>query len=232
VEFTLKEELREPKNYLAILRAISWGKRKFGEIVNETGLGKNVLTKYLNVLERLRLIEKEVPVTESNQHKSRKGLYRVTDNFFRFWFQFVYPYKSELQIGRRQEILERYLKCSSSLEAVVYEDVCRELIFSYEKHFFRLERVGRWWEKEKEIDIVGISKKEKKIVFGECKWSAKPVGTNIFLDLKKKALDVQWERGAREECYILFSKSGFTPDMLKLAKTENVLLIHGDKLLK
>jgi len=232
VEFTLKEELREPKNYLAILRAISWGKRKFGEIVNETGLGKNVLTKYLNVLERLRLIEKEVPATESNQHKSRKGLYRVTDNFFRFWFQFVYPYKSELQIGRKQEILERYQQCSSSLEAVVYEKVCCELIFDFEKQLFRIERAGRWWEKEKEIDLVGVSKKEKKIVFGECKWSTKLVGTNIFMELKKKASAVQWERGKREEFYILFSKSGFTPDMLKLAKAEKVLLVHGDKLVK
>ena len=232
VEFTLKEELREPKNYLAILRAISWGKRKFGEITNDAGLKKNILTKYLNVLEKLRLIEKEVPVTEANRHKSRRGLYRITDNFFRFWFQFVYPYKSELQIGRQQEILERYQKCSSALEAAVYEDVCRELIFGFEKNLFRLENVGRWWEKEKEIDLIGINKKEKKIVFGECKWSAKLVGTNIFLELKKKASDVQWERGSREEFYILFSKSGFTEDMLKLAKKTKILLIHGDKLLK
>ncbi|MFA7319630.1 MAG: ATP-binding protein [Parcubacteria group bacterium] len=232
VEFTLREELREPKNYLAILRAISWGKRKFGEIVNETGLGKNVLTKYLNVLERLRLIEKEVPATEKNPQKSRKGLYRITDNFFRFWFQFVYPYKSELQIGRQSEVLERYQKCSASLEAVVYEDVCRELVFGFEKHLFRFEHVGRWWEKEKEIDLVGINRKEKKIIFGECKWSAKPVGTNIFLDLKRKAVDVQWERGERMDFFILFSKSGFTEDMIKLAKKEKVLLVHGNALLK
>jgi uncharacterized protein len=232
VEFTLKEELREPKNYLAILRAISWGKRKFGEIVNETGLEKNVMTKYLSVLERLRLIEKEVPVTEKDPQKSRKGLYRVTDNFFRFWFQFVYPYKSELQIGRQEEILERYRKCASSLEAVVYENVCCEIVFGFENQLFRIEKVGRWWEKEKEIDLIGISKKERKIVFGECKWSAKPVGTNIFSELKKKSSTVQWERGKREEFYILFSKSGFTEDMLALAKKEKVFLVHGDKLVK
>ncbi|HAT74155.1 MAG: hypothetical protein US30_C0017G0004 [Candidatus Moranbacteria bacterium GW2011_GWF2_36_839] len=232
VEFTLKEELREPKNYLAILRAISWGKRKFGEIVNETGLKKNILTKYLNVLERLRLIEKEVPATEKTPQKSRKGLYRVTDNFFRFWFQFVYPYKSELQIGRQQEVLDRYEKCSASLEAVVYEDVCRELVFDFEKHFFHIERAGRWWENDKEIDLIGLNKKERKIIFGECKWSAKLVGTNIYLDLKKKAASVQWERGNREEFYIFFSKSGFTEDMLKLAKTEKIILVQGDKLIK
>jgi len=232
VEFTLKEELREPKNYLAILRAISWGKRKFGEITNETGLKKNVLTKYLNVLEHLHLIEKEVPVTESNKGKSRKGLYQISDNFFRFWFQFVYPYKSELQIGRTEEILERYKTCSSSLEAVVYERVCCEILLGLEKKIFPLTRVGRWWEKEVEIDIIGLNERQKQIIFGECKWSVKPVGTNVYRDLKKKASNVQWERGKRKEFFILFSKSGFTDDMMELAKKEKVFLVHGDRLLK
>ncbi|OGI29778.1 MAG: ATPase [Candidatus Moranbacteria bacterium RIFCSPLOWO2_12_FULL_48_12] len=232
IEFTLKEELREPKNYLAILRAISWGKRKFGEIGNDTGLPKNVLTKYLSVLEHLHLIEKEVPITESNKGKSRKGLYRITDNFFRFWFQFVYPYKSELQIGRTEEILARYKVCASSLEAVVYERVCCELLRSFEKNIFLFDRIGRWWEGNTEIDIVGLNEKKKQIVFGECKWSAKSVGTNIYTDLKKKAATVQWERGKRKEFFILFSKSGFTEDMRRLAKKENVFLVYGDKLLR
>lgn len=231
VEFTLKEELREPKNYLAILRAISWGKRKFGEITNETGLKKNVLTKYLNVLERLHLIEKEVPVTEFNKEKSRKGLYRISDNFFRFWFQFVYPYKSELQIGRIQEILELYKERSSVLEAVVYENVCCEVLRGFEKKIFSFDRIGRWWEKESEIDIVGLNEKKKQIIFGECKWSSKPVGTNVLLDLRKKTSNVQWELGKRKESFILFSKSGFTDDMIKLAKKEKVFLVHGDRLL-
>lgn len=232
IEFTLKEELREPKNYLAILRAISWGKRKFGEIGNDTGLQKNVLTKYLSVLERLHLIEKEVPVTEFNKGKSRKGLYRITDNFFRFWFQFVYPYKSELQIGKTEEILDRYKTCSSSLEAVVYENVCCELLRGFEKKIFSFDRIGRWWEGNAEIDIVGLNEKKKQIIFGECKWSSKPVGTNVYNDLKKKAGTVQWERGKRKEAFILFSKSGFTEDMIRLAKKEKAYLVHGDMLLK
>lgn len=232
IEFTLKEELREPKNYLAILRAISWGKRKFGEIGNDTGLQKNVLTKYLSVLERLHLIDKEVPATEFNKGKSRKGLYRITDNFFRFWFQFVYPYKSELQIGRTEEILAKYTACASSLEAVVYENVCIELLLNFEKKIFPFDRIGRWWEGNAEIDIAGLNERKKQIIFGECKWSSKPVGTNVYNDLKKKAGTVQWERGKRKDLFILFSKSGFTEDMILLAKKEKVYLVHGDTLLK
>ena len=232
VEFTLREELREPRNYLAILRAVSWGKRKFGEIVNDTGLAKNMLTKYLTVLERLHLIEKEIPVTEFNAGKSRKGLYRITDNFFRFWFQFVYPYKSELQIGRSGDILDRYEKCASALEAVVYENVCREILLDLESSIFPFDHIGRWWEREKEIDLVGLNAKTRDILFGECKWSSKPVGTNVYFDLRKKVKDVRWEKGTRKERYILFSKSGFTADMMKMAKVEGVFLVEGAKLLK
>ncbi|MDD5463822.1 MAG: ATP-binding protein [Candidatus Moranbacteria bacterium] len=233
VEFMLREELREPKNYLSILKSISWGKRKFGEIVNDTGLKKNIITKYLTTLERLRLIEKEVPVTEKNPGKSRKGLYKISDNFFRFWFQYVFPFKSDLEIGRYARVLEQFDKLFNTLEAVVYENVCQELILDFEKQLFPIERVGKWWEKEKEIDVVALSEKENKIVFGECKWSSKQVGTNILRELEAKAKYVQWGRGKRKEFFILFSKSGFTDDMKKLAKErKDIILIEGNKLAK
>ncbi len=231
VEFMLKEELREPKNYLAILKAISWGKRKFGEIVNDTGLPKNIVTKYLSTLERLRLVEKEIPITEKVPQKSRKGLYTISDNFFRFWFQYIFPFKSDLEIGRYDNVLHQFDTIFNTVEAAVYEKVCQELIFDFEKHLFPIERVGKWWAPEKEIDIVGVNEREQKIVFGECKWSARPVGIDIYKHLKEKAAFVAWGKGERTEYFILFSKSGFTPDMKKLTKEDgNVLLIEKNEL--
>lgn len=230
VEFILKEELREPKNYLAILRAISWGKNKFGEITSETGLAKNVLTKYLNTLEKLQIIEKEVSITEKILAKSRKGLYRISDNFFRFWFQYIFPYKSDLELERFEEVL-RKMETFNILEAAVYEKVCQEILWDLREKIFPFERVGKWWDKEKEMDIVAISSKTNQILFGEAKWSAKQVGTNIYQDLKKKARDVRWGKPNRKEYYILFSKSGFTKDMKELAKKEKILLVQQDKFL-
>jgi len=232
VEFILKEEFREPKNYLSILKAISYGKRKFSEIINETGLEKNVLTKYLTVLEKLQIIEKEVPVTEKNPLKSRKGLYQISDNFFRFWFQYIFPYKSDLEIGRYDEVLRKVEESYNNLESFVYERVCKELVNEFKEKLFNFERVGRWWEKEREIDIVALNKETKEILFGEVKWSEKPVGTNIFTELKEKAEYVDWLKGTRKEYYILFSKSGFTDDMLKLAKQERVYLVNKNELIE
>lgn len=231
IEFVLKEELREPKNYLSILRAISWGKRKFGEIVNETGLQKSALTKYLNTLERLQLIEKEVPVTEKNLQKSRKGLYQICDNFFRFWFQYIFPYKSDFEIESYDEVWRKFKESFPMLEAATYEKVSRETMWDLRENLFNFERVGNWWEKDKEIDVVALNKTTREIIFGEAKWSNRPVGINVFRDLTEKASSVQWNRGEREEYYILFSKSGFTGEMCDLAKSKGVFLVHKGDLL-
>jgi AAA+ ATPase superfamily predicted ATPase len=229
IEFVLKEELREPKNYLSILKAISFGKRKFGEIANDIGLEKNVLTKYLNTLERLQITKKEVPITEKTPEKSRKGLYLIIDNFFRFWFQYIYAYKSDLEIENYTEVNRKIKESFINLSANSYEQVAVELMWEFRDMFFRFERVGKWWEKNEEIDLVGINQETKEIVFGEVKWTKKPIGTNIYLDLKEKSKKVDWNQGTRKEFFVLFSRGGFTKDMIRLAKEEKVVLVWKDK---
>ncbi len=231
VEFILKEELREPKNYLAILKAISWGRKRFSEVINETSLEKNILTKYLDVLKNLQLVEKEVPVTEKNPTKSRKGLYEICDNFFRFWFQYIYPYKSDLEIERFDEVLRKLKENFKILEAMTYEKVSCEILWRLRDEIFPFERIGKWWEKEKEIDIVGLNQKTKEVIFGEVKWSDKPVDVDVYKKLRKKSEFVDWMRKNRKEYYILFSKSGFTKSMMRLAKEDGVFLVYKDKLL-
>lgn len=230
VEFVLKEELREPKNYLSILRAIAFGRRKLGEIVNEAGIEKPLVNKYLHTLVRLQLVERELPVIEKNPAKSRKGLYRLSDNFFRFWFQYIFTYHSDLEIERYDEVLRKFREQFHILTAITYEEVCKELIWQWQEQLFSFERVGKWWDKNEEIDLVAINYATNQIMFGECKWSEKPVGTNIYEALKKKSALVDWGKN-RKEYYILFSKSGFTPDMQELAKKEKVFLVEKDKLI-
>lgn len=225
VEFILKEELREPKSYLSILRSISWSKTKFGEISNDTGLAKNILTKYIDTLIKLQLMEKEVPVTEDNLQKSKQGIYKISDNFLRFWFQYVFPYKSDLEIERYDEVSRKIEETFGAIKANTYEKVCRELLSDFRNEIFSFERIGRWWKKGEEIDIVGLNNKTKEIVFGECKWSENPVDKSVFYGLKRKSVEVKWNSGARKEHFILFSKSGFTKEMIDLAKKEKIFLV-------
>ncbi len=233
VEFILREELREPRTYLSILKAISFGKTRGSEIINETGLEKNVLSKYLGVLEDLKLIVRDVPVTEKDKSKSKRGVYKISDNFVRVWFQYVYPHKSNLEIGEFAEAVAKFRTGFPVLICSVYEQVCAEILQRHQKEIFSFEKVGRWWDNNNEIDIVGLNNDSRKIIFCECKWSNKKIGTNILMDLVRKSETVDWNKDKRSEYFALFSKSGYTEDLIKNAdEMGNVFLFLQDKLIK
>lgn len=83
--------------------------------------------------------------------------------------------------------------------------------------------IGRWWHKNEEIDLVTLDGENETIWFGECKWSINPAGEDIY----RKARIVVWGKESRRERFILFSRSGFTDGMRKLAVQDDVLLVDG-----
>ncbi|MGD0236349.1 MAG: ATP-binding protein [Syntrophorhabdales bacterium] len=226
VEYLLREELREPRNYFVILRSIAQGKRKLAEIINDTGFEKSLLSRYLEILRGLRLVEKEVPVTEKYPEKSKLGLYRIHDRFFEFWFKYVFPNRGSLEIGKGREVL-RVIKLTFDQHlSFVFEDVCKQYCLELMREGrIRFSSIGRWWQKNEEIDLVAVDEEHKEIYFGEAKWSRKPVGVDILDALKRKAALVEWNRGKRKETYMLFSRTGFTDALRERADKESVLLI-------
>ncbi len=161
-EFILREELREPRNYFAILKALAAGKTKIGELVNETGFPKNKLTKYLSVLTDLKIVEREIPVTEEKPEKSKRGIYQMTDHYFRFWFEFVFPDRSDLESGDIDTVLKKIKQGFPLYLSTVYENVAREFTLTWSRQGnlpFRLNRLGRYWDKDAEIDLVGLARK-------------------------------------------------------------------------
>lgn len=232
VDFLLKEELREPRNYLAILPAISQGRRKFGEITNDTGLPKNILHKYLHVLEDLQLVEREVPVTDKAPQRSKRSLYALQDPFVAFWFECVYPYAGDLELGETRPALRHVEGVLPHLLGRAYERIARERLRHTEKLPFALHRVGRWWDDQAEIDVVRVNEEANAILFADVKWSARPIGTDIYQALRQKAGRVAWGRPNRREAFALFSRKGFTPDMRRLAHREGILLFRQDHVLQ
>ena len=230
VEFLLREELREPRNYFSILLAMSQGERKLGEIINATGFDKSTLSSYLSILNNLRLTEKEVPITEKYPEKSRKGLYRIADPFVEFWFRFVFNEKRLLETGQPDKALKKIKQAIDELMGRHYEVFAREYLKYHPP--VPLQFIGKWWDRNQEIDVLGINEETRDIVFAECKWSNKPVGTNIYEDLKAKTVLVDWHNDERKEHFVLFSKAGFTEDMKKRAKKEKMILVEKDKEIK
>lgn len=232
MEFLLREELREPRYYFALLQAVAQGKRKLSEIVNATGLSSSVANKYLGVLADLNILEREISVTEEKPLKSKKGLYAITDEFCQFWFKNIFPRKGELEMDMEDAVLNDIKASLPQYLSFIYEKIAKELLIQYSEHFFPFTKIGKWWEKNEEIDVVGLNPTLNKILFCEAKWTSKPVGIDIYESLKEKARKVIWGNENREEYFCLFSKHGFTDAMLERAKTEKVSLFRGEEYLR
>ena len=228
VEFVLREELREPRYYFSLLQAIAQGKQKLSEIVNATGISQPTANKYLTVLSDLKIVTRDVPVTEEKPLKSKKGLYRITDEFFQFWFRFVFPNRAEIELDKIENVLNRIKRDLPQYVSSIYEKVAVETVWKHMDRFFPFTSVGRWWDKNEEIDIVGINRDLNSILFGEVKWSEKPVGTDILDALKLKIQKVQWGKKGRKDFFCLFSRKGFTPNMIKRSEEEGVILFKGN----
>jgi AAA+ ATPase superfamily predicted ATPase len=231
VEFLLREEVREPRFYFSLLQAIALGKRKLSEIVNATGITQSMANKYLGVLADLDIVERELPVTEEKPLKSKKGLYRIKDEFVQFWFRFVFPRRADLEMGEIDRVLASIREGLPQYLSGVYEKVAGEILLANALPF-PFERLGRWWTKDAEIDLVGFNKDQNKIFFAEVKWTEKPVGTNILDALKEKARQVSWGDSRTTRFYALFSRKGFTKDMRDRAREHGIILFEGEKALQ
>ncbi|MFT4310565.1 MAG: ATP-binding protein [Candidatus Woesearchaeota archaeon] len=169
VLFTLREELQEPRNYFSILYSIAKGNTKQAHIVNDTGLEKSFINKYLSVLINLQLIERKVPITEKNYAKSRNGIYILRDNFFKFWFKFIFENLEYIEQEKQEKLFnEKILPNLHSFTGIIFEQiVLSELMRNkkYENYLF-----GKWWDKHEEVDVVGIDHTNKQILIGEVKF--------------------------------------------------------------
>lgn len=229
--FLLSKEVRDIGSYFSIIKTIASGRCKQGEIASALELKTTNLPKYLNTLIELDIIEREVPVTESNPEKSKMGLYKIKDNFIDFWFRFVYPNRSYLEAGYTDVVMNR-LKNSfiSNHAAFVYEEICRNVYMrrmAAEGVFgFLPDKIGRWWDrKDTEIDITAIDEKDKNIIFGECKYTNSPMDIDIYHKLLSKKDMVTWNRNDRNEKFVFFSINGYTERFEEFAeKNDNIIL--------
>jgi uncharacterized protein len=232
-ELIISEEVQEPQHYLTILKAIGSGRTKFAEIITASALEPNILTKYLGVLMQLRWVKREVPVTEDPEN-SKKGSYVLSDSYFRFYYSFIFPNLSALESVQTDIFLRRIQEGFPYFVSRIYEDTTSEFIQTAirQNKLPLVYQLGRWWDKNTEIDLVGLNKEQDTILFVETKWNTKPIGTEVLNSLREKAKAVQWGTKDRKEYYALVAKGGFTDQLIELAHEEQVRLIQEDRLLE
>lgn len=233
--FLLTQELHQPANYFGLLAAIAGGKTRLNEITQAAYLPDRAATsRYLDILRTMGLIEREVPVTEPAPERSRRGIYRIKDPFLRFWFRFVYPYRTELETGGPELVLERFIRPRlNEFVGAAFEEIARQHVRELARRGelpFVPSRIGRWWNRATEIDVVALSVEEGQLLVGEAKWWTSPVGLNVLEELQRKSQELvahsasTWRRPPAIH-YALFSRSGFTADLREHARREGVLLV-------
>jgi hypothetical protein len=226
VEFILREELKEPRQYFTILKEISFGRNRVNELSQATNIERSILSRYLSILESLRVIRREIPVTEKHPHKSRKGIYKIEDNFFRFWFEFIFPYRGDIERDEMATIIQRIEEQLPQFVSYVFEDVCKEVLWELlkkEKMPLTFTKIGKWWYKDNEIDIIALNDETRDALFAECKWQGKKVDTKVIENLMGKSKLVEWNNDIRKEHFAMFSKSGFTNSCLDRCKEKGVM---------
>lgn len=242
VEFLLRQELRETPLYNSIIEAVALGNTKLNEISMKSLVDDTSKTSvYLKNLIELEIIEREFSVSDGIKEKANtnRGLYHLTDNFFRFWYAFVFTNYSELEGGDVDGVYEYAIAPQlHEFAASVFEDICREYVREMQKANalpFRYSQMGRWWGKttvrrkeekreiqETEIDILAVSKHAKQYLVGECKFKNKPFRYSEYLDTVVKLSD---KKEKAEFYYYLFSESGFDDKISEeAASAENITL--------
>lgn len=227
--FLLQREVNEVGSYFSIIKTIAAGNRKLSKIATVLELKQTGLTKYLQTLINLDILEREVPITEDNPEKSKKGLYKIKDNFMMFWFKFIYPNLNYIESGH-EELAMKKIRSNliDSHIAYVYEDVCTEKMWQLNADNtwpFNFDKVGRWWNGNTEIDIMAIDTHGNDIIFGECKYRTSIVGLDVLHELEQKVNQVDWKKNERRNHYILFSISGFSDELKEHAKMRNDLIL-------
>ncbi len=227
-EILLGYEVREPTSYTSIMKAIANGNRKITSISSALEIPATTLNTYLKRLIEVNMLERTVPITDSNPEKSKNGLYSISDNYFAFWFKFVYPYRSELTLGNTKwalsEIEKRFVENHVSF---VFESVCRDAIRDFDIDVgFIPTRIGSYWNKNTEIDVMAINDTEKKVFAAECKYRRNtPVDFHVLEKLENKCRSLD-ELKDYEITYGLFSVSGFDQSILS---RKDVILINEGK---
>lgn len=232
-ENLLKQEVREPALYNAIITAIAGGASRMTEISSKVGENTNVCAVYLKNLLLLGIICKDTPYGEKS---SKKSIYSIEDNMFRFWYRFVPDNNSIIARGATELAYKHIEPYLSEYMGKVFEEICTQYIWNEllnDKCPVQFSSLGRWWgndpkqKKQTEIDIMGEQDKNTAL-FGECKWTNEKVDLGVIETLKERS-----ELFSYKDTYLyLFSKSGFTKGCLdKANEMGNVTLVSYEDML-
>lgn len=235
VEFLMRQELRETTVYNTIIEVIALGNTKLNDIHQKSQIEKSKLSVYIKNLVELDIIQREFPVPISvKEHANvQRGLYKITDSFFSFWYAFVFPNISELELGDADGVYKYSVEPALAPYASrIFEDICRAYIRRQNIAGllpFRCSQVGRWWDGKEELDIMAADRERRHYLLGECKFRNAAFGLSDLEAAMKKFVT---DQSGVNLYYYFFSKSGFSAEVEQRAgSSDKIKLVTLDELL-
>jgi len=210
VEFLMRQELRETSIYNTILEAIALGNTKLNDIFQKTQIEKTKLSVYIKNLVELGIVQREFPVLDTTKGKAnvQRGLYALSDNFFRFWYYFIFPNISEIDYGDVEGVYEHLIEPKLDLfSSKIFEDVCISYMRRENKNKklpIYFTKIGRQWKADFEIDIIAHDAEKKNFLLGECKYRNNPFDIPDYDKAIRKFYTINGDNH-----YFFFSKTGF-----------------------
>lgn len=229
----LKQEVREPAIYNAVITAIAAGSSKMNEIANKIGEDTSVCAMYIKNLITLGIVKKEMPYGEKT---SRKTIYSIEDNMFRFWYRFVPENISVISRGAADLAYSRIAPHLSSYMGSVFEEICNQYLWQLlldGKCAVNFSDIGRWWgtnpktKFQEEIDMIGADKDAA--LFAECKWTNEKADIGVLETLVERSSMFNY----KQKHFYIFAKTGFTKGCIdKAAKMGNAWLVSYDEMIE
>jgi hypothetical protein len=230
-DLLLREELREPRLYAALLRAIAQGHHQVTEISQAAGFAdRATATRYLDTLHGLGLVEHRRPVAPK-QTKRTWGTWHLVDPYLRFWGNWILPYTSQIEFGEAEWLIQEIVRPGwDRFVGLTWEELSRRHIYQLSGQRairFLPEEVGSWWSRQAQIDLVAVQRDRRSVILGEARWRRQPM---VIADLEALQLKTRhWlgdERGW-DIWYALYSRTGFSLELQTRAASDAHLLLFS-----
>lgn len=218
----LTRELREPAVYASILAALANGNTKLNDIYKYTGFSRAKISVYLKSLMELEFVEKVFSYDTAGRDQTIKGVYQISNHFVKFWFHFIYPHLSGLELKTPEKFYYDYIESElKDFSRGYFPKLCRQYMdVLQEKGALAIEydRSGVWVGKEGTIDFVASDQNDDTIVAFCCK--EKDIMSYTDYQTYKKCLAKA--KIKPRQCY-LFSIDGFDERLSEEGKLQSNL---------
>lgn len=233
-QLLLKMELREPAVYNSIFEAIAGGASRLNDIALKTHEENQKCSKYINTLRSIKLIERITPCGDGEA--SKKSLYKIADNYYLFWYKFIFSNMSYYELLDASEAAEEITGELSGYMGGIFENICQQYMLRLAKKKklpFVPHSIGRWWganpktKKQDDIDILALNKNGNSAIFCECKFKNSAFDMQEYENLICAS---QIFTKPEKRYYYLFSKGGYTKAVCEQAQRDGAVLVSVDDL--